>query len=148
MSKRAELTLEIIGALEVEVKQGHWPNVVARRIGIHGNTMNAWMKRGETAYLEDTGQTPTEPEFLYRYLYESIEEAEAVAEMEMLAAAMEQAKMGRAGAGTTILTTMERRFSDRWRKRDALAGDVSESWEANVKRFIQQQGTTQLRAVD
>lgn len=152
MSRRAELTPEIISTIEHSTRQAHWPKIVARKLGVHGAMFDGWMKRGEKAHLEDQGQQPEDPEFLYRQLYERVEEAEADAEIILLNNALKMAEQGKT-SWNGFLTTMERRFSDRWRKRDALAGDLQESYEAQVKKAFMNAQTsttapTQLRAID
>ncbi len=47
------------------------------------------------------------------------------------------AELGKA-AWSGFLTTLERRFSDRWRKRDQALGDLGETWEAQVKKALLQ----------
>lgn len=136
MARRATITPEIITLIEAEVKKAHWPKVVARKLGVHGNTFTSWMKKGEDAHINDEGSKPSDPLFLYRQLYERIEEAEAEAEMTLLNNCREQAALGKT-SWNGFLTTLERRFSDRWRRRDPLMGDTTDSWEAQVKRFMQ-----------
>jgi len=152
MSRRAELTAEMISTIELSTKKGHWPKRVARRLGVHSNTFDAWMKRGEQAHLDDTATSDSDPDFLCRQLYEKIEEAEAEAEIYMLNQAVMLAELGKT-SWNGFVTIMERRFSDRWRKRDALAGDIAESWEAQVKKdLLQRQADAgvapQLRAIE
>lgn len=125
----------MISTIELSTKKGHWPKVVARRLGVHSNTFDAWMKHGEASHLKDTDTSDADAHFLHRQLYEKIEEAEAEAEIYMLNQAMMLAELGKT-SWNGFITTMERRFSDRWRKRDALMGDVSESWEAQVKKDL------------
>jgi hypothetical protein len=135
MSRRAELTAELISTIELSTRKGHWPKVAARKLGIHANTFDGWMKRGEAAHLNDSANSDADPDFLCRQLYEKIEEAEAEAEIYMLNQAITLAELGKT-SWNGFVTMMERRFSDRWRKRDALMGDVSDSWEAQVKKDL------------
>jgi hypothetical protein len=137
MSRRAELTPEILTVIEREVKRAHFPHVVAQRLGVHRKLWESWMKLGEDAHLRDSDGEPEDKNFIYRELFERINEAEAFAEMELLNMARDQAEQGKA-AWSGFLTTLERRFSDRWRKRDAAAGDLSETWEAQVKKALLQ----------
>lgn len=151
MSRRAELTPEIISHVEAQVRRAHFPHVVARLLGVHKKTWESWMKEGEQAHLDDTDSEPDEPHYLERTLFERIEEAEAYAEIELLNMAREQAELGKT-SWNGFLTTLERRFSDRWRKREAGAGDLNESWEAQVRKHLLAQrdvGTPEkLRAVE
>ena len=130
--------MELVGAIEAEVKKGHWPKVVAKRLGVHGATFASWMKHGEKAHVDDTGQTFKEDDYLYRQLYERIEEAEAFAEMDMLDQARTQAINGRT-SWNGFLTALERRFPDRWRRRDPAFGDAGSSYEAAVRSFVLKQ---------
>lgn len=135
VSRRAELTPEIISHVETEVRRAHFPVVVARKLGIHKKTWEGWMKEGEQAHLSDTDGDPGDAHYLERTLFERIEEAEAYAEMELLNMAREQAQLGKT-SWNGFLTTLERRFSDRWRKREPSAGDINESWEAQVRKHL------------
>lgn len=135
MSRRAELTPEILAIIEREVRRAHFPQVVARQLGVHKKLWDSWMKIGEQAHVNDTDGEPDEPGFIYRELFERIEEAEAYAEIDLLNKAREQAELGKS-TWNGFLTTLERRFSDRWRKRDATIGDLNESWESQVKKAI------------
>ncbi len=137
MSRRAELTPELLSIVEREVKNAHFPHVVAQKLGVHRKLWAAWMKIGENAHIKDTDGEPGDANFIYRELFERIQEAEAAAEMDLLNMAREQALLGKA-AWSGFLTTLERRFSDRWRKRDASVGDLTESWEAQVKKALLQ----------
>lgn len=137
MARRATITPEIITLIEAEVVKAHWPKVVARRLGVHTQTFNSWMKKGEEAHLNDDGDDPRDDLYLYRQLYERIEEAEAKAEMDLLNHCREQAALGKT-SWNGFLTTLERRFSDRWRRRDPLMGDTQESWETQVRKFMLQ----------
>lgn len=126
---------EIIDHIEAQVKRAHWPKVVARRLGIHPKTFDAWMVRGEKASLADVGFKPDDPEFLYRQLYERIEEAEAIAEMTLLDMAREQAELGRT-TWNGFLQTLERRFTERWGRKDSSYGSLNEGIEANIKKML------------
>jgi len=143
MSRRAELDSELIASIEVQVQRAHFPEVVARKLGIHRKLWNEWMKLGEQAHIDDTDGDPGDPNFLYRHLFERIEEAEAYAEMELLNMAREQAELGKT-SWNGFLTTLERRFSDRWRKRDAAAGDVNETWDAQVRKHLLAQRSAEV----
>lgn len=135
MSRRAELTSELISTIETQVQRAHFPEVVARKLGVHKRLWNAWMKAGEQAHLDDTDTEPGNAHFMERQLFERIEEAEAYAEMDLLNMAREQAELGKT-SWNGFLTTLERRFSDRWRKRDATAGDLTETWDAQVRKHL------------
>jgi hypothetical protein len=149
MSRRAELTAELLASIETQVQRAHFPEVVARKLGVHKKLWNEWMKIGEKCHLDDTDGEPDDPNWIYRQLFERIEEAEAYAEMELLNMAREQAELGKT-SWNGFLTTLERRFSDRWRKRDATAGDISETWDAQVRKHLLAQRSTEaerLRSV-
>ncbi len=151
MARRAEISIELIGAIEAEVKKGHWPDRVAKRLGVHGKTYSTWMKKGEQAFVEDTDTEIRDDGYLYRQLYERVEEAEAFAEMDLLDKARTQAELGKT-TWNGYLTTLERRFPDRWRRREPGFGDLSDTFEGRMKAFLaasQAQTTepTRLKAV-
>jgi len=149
MSHRAELTSELISTIEAETRRAHFPEVVARKLGVHRKLWQQWMKEGEQAHVDDTDSGPRDEFFMQRQLFERIEEAEAYAEMELLNMAREQAEMGKT-SWNGFLTTLERRFGDRWRKRDAASGDLNESWEAQVRKHLlaqRDQSAEKLRSV-
>ena len=137
------LDAELIATIEVQVQRAHFPEVVARKLGVHKKLWNEWMKLGEQAHIDGEGEEPEDEYFLYRQLFERIEEAEAYAEMELLNMAREQAELGKT-SWNGFLTTLERRFSDRWRKRDAAAGDIAESWDAQVRKHLMAQRTAEV----
>ncbi len=127
----------MLAVVEREVKRAHFPHVVAQRLGVHRKLWDTWMKIGEQAHLSDTHGEPADENFIYRELFERINEAEAWAEMDLLNKARDMAEQGKA-SWSGFLTTLERRFSDRWRKRDQALGDLGETWEAQVKKALLQ----------
>ena len=150
MARRAEISVELIAAIEAETRKAHWPDRVAKKLGVHGKTYSAWMKRGEQAFIDDTDADIHDEGYLYRLLYEKVEEAEAFAEMDLLEKAQTQA----ATKSTTwngYLTTLERRFPDRWRRREPGFGDLADTFEGRIKAYMAgQQSVTEpakLRAV-
>lgn len=129
MARRAELTIEIITILEAAVLEAHWPQIAARKLGIHRKTYNAWMKVGEDAHLAGEGQSPKDGHvFLCRTLYEKIEEAEAKAEMNLLEEVKTLAATGKTSWNAPA-QILERRFPDRWKRRDASTGAFDQTWD-------------------
>jgi transposase-like protein len=150
MAKRVEISTEFITALVSEVEKAHNPGVVARKMGVHPSTYKSWMKRGEKCHLDDTGQKPSEGEpYLYRFLYEKIEEAESFAEMDLLNKARTAADQGRTTA-RQYLDVLERRFPDRWRRREPVTGETAASFDAIARAILGKQadGKPALKAVD
>lgn len=139
MARRQDLTLEIVEAVEEQVTLGHWPHVVAKKLGIHKTIWQNWMDQGEKHHLADTANSPHDgADYLYRQLYERIGEAEAAAELDALRMLKLCAEAGKT-SWNGYLNFLERRFPDRWRKREAAMGAVDESWEAVAKKFQEQQ---------
>lgn len=132
------LDFELIDGIEAQVKRAHWPKVVARRMGIQPKTFDAWMARGAAASKADVGFKPDDPEFAYRQLFERIEEAEAIAEMHLLDMAQEQAALGKT-SWNGFLQTLERRFGDRWGRRDPGLGYATDGLEGAIKRHLDEQ---------
>lgn len=135
MARRVELTPELVSQITTEVARAHYPAVVARRLGVTKQTFEGWMERGEKAHQEDWGLGPDDSEFLPRCLFEGIEEAEAQAEIDLVNQAHQLAGAGRS-SWQGMMTIAERRFSDRWRKRDVLAADVGESLESRLRKEL------------
>ena len=122
MARRQQLTEEIIERLEEETLLGAWPHVIAKRLGIHKSTYQNWMAAGEKHHLADTAEKPTDGAgYLERQLYERIEEAEAQAEIDMLNALKVHADSGKS-TWNGYMAMLERRFPERWRKKDAISG--------------------------
>src|SRR5690348_1272042 len=80
------------------------------------------MDAGEKHHLADTATSVHDGvEFLYRVLYESVQEAEAQAEVNLVHALHVHAEAGKT-TWNAFMNMLERRFPDRWRKKDAIMG--------------------------
>ena len=141
MARRQVLTLSVIEAVEKEVLLGHWPHVVAKKLGIHKTIWTNWMDAGEKHHLADTANSPKDgDDYLYRQLYERIEEAEASAELDALRMLKQCAEAGKT-SWNGYLNFLERRFPDRWRKREAALGAMDETWDSIAKKCQEQLDT-------
>jgi hypothetical protein len=137
-----DLSPEIVKMLTERVRNGEWPEKAALRIGLTRSQLRAWVASGEENedrwHMDDP--TLTEHQNLCATLVYRILVAEADCEerwiREWQAAVAKSAQLGRAISWQGYPTLLERRFPDRWRKRElARAGEKAESPEDEFRRI-------------
>ena len=101
-----KLTPEIQERIVLAVRAGNYLSVSARAAGVHESTLYRWLERGR-------GPAGREP---YRSFCEALKEAEAAAEVHAVATIRQQMP----SQWTAAMTFLERRFPDRWRRRDTV----------------------------
>lgn len=106
MPRQTKLTPEIQERIVLAVRAGNYLSVAARAAGIHEATLYRWLERGR-------GPAGREP---YRAFCEALKEAEAAAEVHAVALIRQQMPQ----QWTAAMTFLERRFPDRWRRRDTV----------------------------
>lgn len=136
MARRQELSIELVTQLADAAREGHVPHVAARKVGVHKTVFSGWMEAGEQAHLEDAAQRVSDDPVLYlrRQLYERVTEAEAECEMTWVTELKKKADIGKT-TWQGYMTLLERRFGDRWRKRDPGTGTADESVDQAFKRL-------------
>lgn len=139
MARRQELTIEIVTQIAEEVREGHWPHIVARKLGVSKGLYEGWMEVGEDAHVKGLASSPKDDlsRHLCRQLYERIQSAESACEMEWLTKLRLHADAGKTtwNGYAHLLAT---RFYERWRKRDTQAeGDAN--IETQIKKWLEAQ---------
>src|SRR5438067_1247113 len=109
-NRRATFGPEICNRVIDTVRAGNYWSTAAAAAGVHRATLYTWMAKGEEA---------TEGPF--RDFYERMCEAEALAEIDAVAAVRE-AKQG----WQAHITFLERRHSERWSRRETQGQDARE----------------------
>lgn len=114
-----ELDLQMVGEIQKAVRAGEWPREASVRLGSTRKEFLAWWEAGEGAIDAPPGTSLTEHQRICGRLVTVVRVAESEREREL------QEKCERAaadpkqkGAWTAYMTLLERRFPDRWRKRE------------------------------
>ncbi len=117
------------------IRAGNYPDVAARHAGIHPATHYRWMDRGG---LE--GDAPQDDP--YRRYRSEVERALADAEAAVVALIVKAARDGDSRAATWLL---ERRFGERWGRRDRLEqvheikqGDQASEFDREIERLLEE----------
>lgn len=110
MARPTKLTAEVSERIVRAIRAGNYPEVAARHAAVHPSTYYRWMERGE---LE--GEAPEDDP--YRHFRSEVERAIADAEAAEVGLVVKAARDGDWRAAAWLL---ERRFSDRWARRERL----------------------------
>ncbi|NOZ27976.1 MAG: transposase [Chloroflexi bacterium] len=111
MGRRTKLTPEVQEKICNFVRQGLTYEVAARAAGISESTFYRWRRRGEGAR---SGK--------FRQFWEALKKAEAEAESSLVQQIQKEARGGTWQAAAWIL---ERRYPERWAKRDRVEHEHS-----------------------
>jgi hypothetical protein len=103
MGRPSKLTPEVHAHIVKAIKIGNYAQVAARSAGIGETTFYRWLEQGEA---EEAG--------IYRDFWEAVKEAEAASEM----TAVQHILNAMEGSWQAAMTYLERRYSDRWKRRD------------------------------
>lgn len=103
---RAKLTPELIQSMAAAISEGNYVETVIRAHGIGRSSYYEWRRRGATA---TSG--------LHRQLYEATEAAQAKAEQHYVGVIKDAAN---SGTWTAAAWYLERRYPDRWGRRDRM----------------------------
>lgn len=117
-----KLTDELQGKIVKAVLNGNYIEVSCRAVGIHPTTYARWMEQGE-ADEENDRDTP----------HARFREAVMIANAEAETNALELLRQAMPSDPRMIVEWLQRRFPDRWRKRQAL--DIEA--QANVKSEVE-----------
>jgi len=112
-----ELELSMVQDVAKAVHSGEWPREAAIRLtSCTRKEWRTWWELGESV-IDTPEREWTDGERLAAMLVQKVLHAEAEFEAEMLRLAKEHAVNGK-GTWTGFITILERRFPDRWRKRE------------------------------
>lgn len=104
MARPTKLTTEVREKICRAIRAGNYPAVAARAAGVSESTFYRWMERGRS-----DAKGP------HRAFYEAVREAEAESEVHLVAVLRKSSKDGDWRAALALL---ERRYAERWRKRE------------------------------
>jgi hypothetical protein len=125
------LTPEIAASIVQLIREGNYPVIAARSLGVNERTFKNWLSSGERD-VERGEPSQTDPEGLMLELYLEVEMAEAVFETGMVKTIKERIDANKNWTGH--MTYLERRFPDRWGKRYDAAPPV-ENWETQLRAY-------------
>ncbi len=123
MARPSKLTAEVSEKIVRAIRAGNYPAVAAAHTGVHPSTYYRWMERGEL-----DGDAPEDDP--YRRFRAEVERAIADAEAAEVGLVLKAARDGDWRAAAWLL---ERRFSERWGRRERLeqVHEVKEPDEAS-----------------
>ncbi len=133
MARPTKLTPEIQERIVAAIRAGNYPEPSACSAGVSPATYYRWMKRGEEA---KTG--------IYREFYEAVKRAEASAEVHAVAVIRKEIAAGDWRAAANFL---ERRFGDRWRRRESIEHDGTQRLVINTEHLADPELRKELRAL-
>lgn len=103
---RLKLTPELIGKIARDVGEGNYINTVCQAYGISKTTYYDWRKKGQAGRSK-----------LHKEFYEATEKAVALSEQRYVGVIKDAA---RDGTWTAAAWWLERRYPERWGKRDKV----------------------------
>lgn len=125
------LTPEIAASIVQLIRDGNYPTIAAKSLGVSEATFKNWLSHGERDF-ERGEPSQADPEGLQLELFLEVEMAEAVFETGMVKTIKERIDANKNWTGH--MTYLERRFPDRWGKRYDAAPPV-ENWETQLRAY-------------
>lgn len=132
---KSALTLDrpTVESIVAMVNEGNYPTVAAKSLGVLAPTFQGWLRAGKRM-LETAETTVHDPDGLQAELYMRVEEAEATFEVDIV-----KTMKGRIDENknwTGHMTLLERRFPDRWARRDVGPED-GQTYEQRVRAMLE-----------
>lgn len=109
MGRPTKLTKEIQNTIVRHVKAGNYLETAAAAAGINKSTLYDWLKRGAN-----------EPDSIFSEFSNAVDMAMAQSEIEMI----KRLRKHEATSGAPIQWRLERRFPDRWGRKEKITADV------------------------
>ncbi len=135
MARPTKLTHEVSEKIVRAIRAGNYPEVAARHAGVHPSTYYRWMERGA---LE--GEAPEDDP--YRHFRSEVDRAIADAEAAEVGLVVKAARDGDWRAAAWLL---ERRFGDRWGRRERLeqihevrVPDEASELDTEIERLLEE----------
>jgi transposase-like protein len=122
MGRQSKLTKARHAGIVRMIASGSYAEVAARANGVDPATFYRWMKRGEEAETDDKGKPLDFDDDRYCVFREAVKEAEAKAEV-LAVGRIQQAAAS--GTWTASAWYLERKYPDRWGRKDHLRTEVS-----------------------
>lgn len=122
MGRHTKLTKPRHEGIVRMIASGSYSEIAARANGVGPSTFYAWMKRGENAEVDDKGKPIDFDDERYVEFREAVKEAEAKAEV-LAVGRIQQAAAS--GTWTASAWYLERKYPDRWGRKDHLRTEVS-----------------------
>jgi len=134
MARPTKLTPAVEERIARAIRAGNYPEVAARHAGVHPSTYYRWLERGGL-----DGEAPEDDP--YRHFRAEVERALADSEAAEVGLIAQAARGGTWQAGAWLL---ERRFPDRWGRRQRVEqvhelkeGEATEL-EAEIERLLEE----------
>lgn len=124
MGRKTKLTEQLINKAERLIKAGNYNMVVCEYLNIHPSTWYKWMQEGEKA------RSGRKKEF-----FDRIKKAEAEAEVRLITDLQKIASDNNSWQG--IAWMLERKFPERWGKKDKVSADLNHSGQVTNKKEIE-----------
>lgn len=130
MGRKPKLTRKLIEDAEKLIKLGNYNTTVCQYLGIHQSTWYKWLKEGEKA------KSGLKKEF-----FERIKSAESHAEIRNVQLIQQSANESWQAAAWYL----ERKFPDRWGKKEKVDANVNHSGSINKNIDLSQLSVEELR---
>lgn len=122
MGRPTKLTPERHARIVQMISTGAYAHIAAQASGINPGTYYDWMARGRDCDRDDEGNPTTDDDAPYAEFHDAVKEAEAKAEAVAIGRIQQAANGGTWQAAAWYL---ERKYSDRWGRKDQLRQEVS-----------------------
>ncbi|MGP4063079.1 hypothetical protein [Halobacillus sp. H74] len=124
MGRKTKLTEQLINKAERLIKAGNYNMVVCEYLNIHPSTWYKWMQEGEKA------KSGRKKEF-----FDRVKKAEAEAEVRLITDLQKIASDNNSWQG--IAWMLERKYPERWGKKDKVSADLNHSGQVTNKKEIE-----------
>jgi hypothetical protein len=124
MARPTKLTKELTEKICRAIRAGNYPAVAALSVGVSQSTFYRWMEEGRS---RESG--------IHHDFYEVVKEAEAEAEARAVAL------LAKAGSRDwrAALSMLERRFAERWRRRERSESPAEERPKFDLKKLTEKE---------
>ena len=121
------LNKNIIDRLCEFISQGNWASTACNAVGIGESTFYSWKDKGERDIQNNK-------ESVYKDFVEAIKKADAEAEAKVVSRFYEEAT--NPGSFVAPATYLERRYPERWGRRDRTIIDLHEEKTINIREVV------------
>lgn len=144
--KRAQLKLteELLAQIVAGVRDGNYPSVVARAVGVPTTAYNQWIEAGKESFMRGEYATEQDPLGLRVELYLLTEQADAEWEVDTVAQMKGHIEKGTYWAGH--MTMLQRRHPERWDTRGRSTGTEDKSIEQRIREWEAEERQRQANA--
>lgn len=118
VGRPTKLTKEIADKIVKYVKAGNYVETAAAAAGISKNTLYEWLKRG----------AQSETDNIFTEFQDAVEQAMALSEIDLL----NKLKKHDADSAQPIEWRLERRFPERWGRKDKITADITSTEKEEI----------------